>query len=145
VTQPPKATGVLNMYTGFKLDSASQQMLKDRFGYEHQPMGHHVTHEFKPERIEIQREARVQVITKLVSYNVEVLVVDVDGNSKRPDGSFYHLTWSLNKEFGAKPYDSNVLVKHWAEDNANEQKYYKSEWVFHENIHMFLEGRTFDV
>lgn len=41
---------------------------------------------------------------------LECLVVAVDGVTRRPDGSTYHITWSLDREAGRKPVESNVVL-----------------------------------
>jgi hypothetical protein len=41
---------------------------------------------------------------------IEALVVSVDGSCDRPDGSIYHITWSLDPGSGLKPVDSNRLI-----------------------------------
>ncbi|MBB3764139.1 hypothetical protein [Sphingomicrobium lutaoense] len=48
---------------------------------------------------------------------IEALVVSVDGDCDRPDGSIYHVTWSLDPASGCKPVDSNRLIKEagWTE------------------------------
>lgn len=43
---------------------------------------------------------------------LEALVVEIDGTTIRPDGSTYHITWSIDRARGRKPKDSNpVLVE----------------------------------
>jgi len=49
---------------------------------------------------------------------VEAMVVELDGSSKRPDGSTYHITWSL--AHGRKAVESNDVIRdkgwqRWAE------------------------------
>lgn len=42
---------------------------------------------------------------------VQALVVEIDGTTDRHDGSTYHITWSLDRAKGAKPVDSNKVLK----------------------------------
>lgn len=42
---------------------------------------------------------------------VQALVMEVGGTTDRPDGSTYHVTWSIDRESGAKPVHSNNVVK----------------------------------
>lgn len=42
---------------------------------------------------------------------VQALVIEVGGTTDRPDGSTYHITWSIDKRAGAKPVHSNEVVK----------------------------------
>ncbi|PWC34027.1 hypothetical protein [Azospirillum sp. TSO35-2] len=42
---------------------------------------------------------------------VQALVVAIDGTSERPDGSTYHITWSLQGD--RKPVDSNDVIRNY--------------------------------
>lgn len=42
---------------------------------------------------------------------LEAMVVTIDGKSGRPDGSVFHITWSLDKAKGRRPRESNDLLK----------------------------------
>jgi hypothetical protein len=46
--------------------------------------------------------------------SLECLVVELDGTTDRPDGSTYHITWSLGA--GRKPIESNEVLRErgWA-------------------------------
>ena len=41
---------------------------------------------------------------------VQALVVAIDGDTTRPDGSTYHITWSIDRAAGAKPVHSNFVI-----------------------------------
>jgi hypothetical protein len=41
---------------------------------------------------------------------VEALVVSIDGTTERPDGSTYHITWSLEKAKGRRAKESNDVI-----------------------------------
>jgi hypothetical protein len=41
--------------------------------------------------------------------SLECLVVELDGTTRRPDGSTYHITWSLGP--GRRPIESNDLLR----------------------------------
>lgn len=41
---------------------------------------------------------------------VQAMVVRVGGTSGRPDGSTYHVTWSLDRSRGRKPVESNHVI-----------------------------------
>jgi hypothetical protein len=43
--------------------------------------------------------------------SLQALVVSINGSVNRPDGSFYHITWSLDRSNGMKPVMSNDLLK----------------------------------
>ncbi|MFH5923642.1 hypothetical protein [Roseomonas xinghualingensis] len=40
---------------------------------------------------------------------VQALVIEIGGTTDRPDGSTYHITWSLGK--GRKPVESNDVIR----------------------------------
>lgn len=41
---------------------------------------------------------------------LEALVVAIDGSCDRPDGSVFHVTWSLEADKGRKAAESNALL-----------------------------------
>lgn len=41
---------------------------------------------------------------------VEALVVEIDGTTDRPDGSTFHITWSLDRARGRKAVESNHVI-----------------------------------
>lgn len=41
---------------------------------------------------------------------LQALVVAIDGSTDRPDGSTYHITWSLDRRRGRKPVESNAVI-----------------------------------
>lgn len=42
---------------------------------------------------------------------VEAMVVEIDGASDRPDGSTYHITWSLDRARGRGAIESNDVIR----------------------------------
>ena len=43
--------------------------------------------------------------------SLETMVVTIDGDTGRPDGSVFHITWSLDKAKGRQARESNDLLK----------------------------------
>ena len=43
--------------------------------------------------------------------SLECLVVTVDGTTDRPDGSTFHITWSLDKSKGREAKESNDVLR----------------------------------
>jgi hypothetical protein len=41
---------------------------------------------------------------------LQALVVAIDGTTARPDGSVFHITWSLDEARGRKPIESNAVL-----------------------------------
>jgi predicted N-formylglutamate amidohydrolase len=52
-----------------------------------------------------------EVVGYAVERGLEAWVIAVRGNIIRPDGGTYHLTWSLDRELGKRPYHSNALIR----------------------------------
>lgn len=42
---------------------------------------------------------------------LQALVVEIDGTTVRPDGSTYHITWSIDRGQGREPKDSNEVLR----------------------------------
>ena len=42
---------------------------------------------------------------------VEAMVVEIDGTTDRPDGSTYHITWSLDRAKGRRAGESNDVIR----------------------------------
>lgn len=42
---------------------------------------------------------------------VQALVVRLNGTTDRPDGSTYHITWSLDRAAGREPGESNDVIR----------------------------------
>lgn len=41
---------------------------------------------------------------------LQALVVEIDQSIVRPDGSIYHITWSIDRARGREPKDSNAVL-----------------------------------
>ena len=99
------------------LDNESKQKLLEVFPPRWKLVGHHVTYKFgASDKDPLPPAGKYQV----VGYNyiaekrpngsgLEALVVAIDGNTTREDGSVYHITWSHGPAF--RPKDSNDLLK----------------------------------
>lgn len=42
---------------------------------------------------------------------VEAMVVEIDGDHRRPDGGVFHITWSLDRERGRRAVESNEVIR----------------------------------
>lgn len=68
----------------------------------------HVTH---GRYVDVPARVDAQVVGYAIdSTGLEVIVVAIDGTTERPDGSVYHITWSLDPAGGKQPKDSNSLL-----------------------------------
>lgn len=102
------------MYIALVLNERSRKMLKVDFPPKYGDfIGHHITLDFGvPKNTPLPKH---QHKTEVVGYadddkGIEALVVSVNGKVQRPDGSLYHITWSLDRSKGYKPVDSNKLL-----------------------------------
>lgn len=102
------------MYTAYVLDQASRALLKEKFPPRYETfIGHHITQQFgvSPD-VPAPEDADIRVVGYVDSEDgIEALVVSVNGKKQRPDGSIYHITWSIDPSSGYKPKDSNNLLK----------------------------------
>lgn len=95
---------------GWKLSIETRVMLLQRFPRafpqviaDHVTLGHH-------------NELPDNVEAAVVGYasdkvGLEALVVSIDGSTDRPDGSSFHITWSLDRSAGRAAIQSNDVIK----------------------------------
>lgn len=98
---------------GWKLDRSERKELLRRFPPRYgDVIADHVTLQSSalgeplPEPVEARIVGRADDDDSL-----ECLVVTVDGTTHRPDGSTFHITWSLDKSKGRKAKESNDVLK----------------------------------
>lgn len=103
------------MFTGYKLSEATRQILMDLFPPKYPDViGHHVTEQFGVKKTDLAPE--MPVSARIVGYvddgqKVEGFLVEINGSVNRPSGGLYHLTWSIDRSKGAKPVDTNAVLK----------------------------------
>lgn len=101
--------------TGWKLDRQEREALLRDFPprYE-EAVADHVTLEVGGAGL--PPEVRAAIVGRTDDgAGVEAMVVTIDGTTDRPDGSTYHITWSLGS--GRRAVESNDVLKQrgWAE------------------------------
>lgn len=105
------------MYVGYELTENSRQKLMDMFPPKYSRIfGHHITTKFgtnNPNDIPEYTEDTMVVGYADTGDGLEALVVTINGDSKKEDGNFFHITWSLNPE-KYKPVDSNKVVENYS-------------------------------
>lgn len=110
-----KIEDLFEMYTALVLDKKSRQELQKKFPPKYPDfIGHHITLKFgvpKDTKKPSQPKTIEVVGHKDDGKGVEALVVAVNGKTQRPDGSTYHITWSIDRSAGRKPVDSNKVLK----------------------------------
>jgi hypothetical protein len=103
--------------TGWKLPEDERELLLRRFPPRYdKTVADHVTLEVgaTPDT-PLPREVDAKVIGRADDgTSLECLVVEIDGTTDRPDGSTFHITWSLGP--GRSARESNALLrdKGWA-------------------------------
>ena len=96
---------------GWKLDRGERGALLDRFPPRYaEAVADHVTlksgaeHDPLPERVEAEIVGRADD-----KMSLEAMVVTIDGSVDRPDGSTFHITWSLGP--GRRARESNDVLR----------------------------------
>ena len=95
--------------TGWKLRPEQRERLLQRFPPKYgQVIADHVT--LRVGAAALPPRADAQIVGRADDGDsLECLVVEVDGTTDRPDGSTYHITWSLGP--ARKPIESNALLR----------------------------------
>ena len=96
---------------GWKLDRLERGALLRRFPphYE-QAIADHITLEAYAANTPLPPEMSAQIVGRADDGNgVEAMVVALDGSTDRPDGSTFHITWSL--EPGRRAKESNDVIR----------------------------------
>lgn len=101
-------------YQAFELSHDSRSKLAQQYPPKFSEfIGHHITYKRGAKSDQPLPEA---ITFRVVGYacddkGIECFVVEVDGSTIRPDGGTYHCTWSLDREAGFKPVNSNDLLR----------------------------------
>ena len=95
--------------SGWKLDRGEREaLLRDHPPRYDQAVADHVTLEVGGK--DLPREVRSEIVGRTDDgKGVEAMVVTIDGTTDRPDGSTYHITWSLAP--GRRAKESNDVLK----------------------------------
>lgn len=99
------------MYTAYALTEKTRKVLHILYPPKYPEfIGHHITEKFGvPSDASPPDEP---VLVQVVGYidngdGVEGFTVEIDGTSDRPDGGTYHITWSIDRDKGYKPFNTN--------------------------------------
>ncbi len=101
-------------YSALVLTQKSRNHLKSIFPPKYPDfIGHHVTLKFGLDSNELVAPLPDRV--SVVGYvddgeGLETLLVALNGDIDRPDGSRYHITWSLDRSLGRQPVHSNNII-----------------------------------
>ena len=98
---------------GWKLDRAQREELLERFPPQYpDAIADHVTLKSNAQRDQLPAEVVSQIVGRADDQDsLECLVVAIDGSTDRPDGSTFHITWSLDRSKGRKARESNDVLK----------------------------------
>jgi hypothetical protein len=98
---------------GWKLDRAQRTELLEQFPPRYADViADHVTLKTNSKRAELPGPAEAAIVGRADDKDsLECLVVTVNGSTDRPDGSTFHITWSLDKSKGRQARQSNDLLK----------------------------------
>lgn len=96
---------------GWKLDRSEREALLEQFPPRYASViADHVTLETEAEQKPLPPEAKAAIVGRADDGDsLECLVVTIDGTADRPDGSTYHITWSLGP--GRRARESNDVLK----------------------------------
>ena len=96
---------------GWKLDREQREKLLDRFPPRYAgPVADHVTLETDAEDKPLPPEVTAAILGRADDgKGVEAMVVALDGSTARPDGSTFHITWSLAADRRAR--ESNEVIR----------------------------------
>ena len=96
--------------TGWLLDKSDREQLLTRFPPAFaEVVAHHVTLQVGGD-CDLPKEKEGQVVGEIDDgEGVQALVVCIGGTTDRPDGSTYHITWSLRP--GRKAKESNDVIR----------------------------------
>ena len=98
--------------TGWKLPKDERDMLLQRFPpkYENVIADHVTLRVGATSETPLPRKPEAKVVGRADDgESLECLVVDLDGTTDRPDGSTYHITWSLGA--GREARESNDVLR----------------------------------
>jgi hypothetical protein len=103
---------------GWKLDRDQRLELLERFPPRYADVvADHVTLKTSSRREELPGPAEAAIVGRADDEDsLECLVVTINGTTDRPDGSTFHITWSLDKSKGREARESNDVLKErgWA-------------------------------
>lgn len=102
--------------TGWKLPRDVRERLLERFPaqYENVVADHVTLNVGASGDTPLPREVEAEVIGRADDGNsLECLVVRIDGTTDRPDGSTYHITWSLGAARKARESNDLLREKGW--------------------------------
>ena len=101
---------------GWKLDRDQRRELLERFEPQYaEPVADHVTLEVGARAKRLPDPVKAAIVGRSDDgQGVQAMVVTIDGTTDRPDGSTYHITWSLAPGRKAKESNDVIREKGWS-------------------------------
>jgi hypothetical protein len=98
---------------GWKLDRTEREQLLRRFPPRYSDViADHVTLKNNAEKAPLPKSIEAKIVGRADDGDgLECMVVTIDGTTDRPDGSTFHITWSLDKSKGREARESNDLLR----------------------------------
>ena len=98
---------------GWKLDRLQRAELLERFPPRYRDaIADHVTLKSNSERDDLPGPVASAIVGRADDGDsLECMVVTINGTIDRPDGSTFHITWSLDKSKGRQARESNDVLK----------------------------------
>jgi hypothetical protein len=98
---------------GWKLDRSQRDELLEQFPPVYRDtVADHVTLKSNSRSDPVPNNVTAAIVGRADDGDsLECMVVTVDGATDRPDGSIFHITWSLDKSKGREARESNDLLK----------------------------------
>ena len=99
---------------GWAVDEGEREALLSRFPPRYpDAVAHHVTLQAKVARnTPVPPPVTCEIVGEADDgAGVQALVVRIDGTTDRPDGSTFHITWSLDKGRGRRAVQSNDVIR----------------------------------
>jgi len=98
---------------GWKLDRAQREQLLRQFPPRYPDAdADHVTLRSGADRDPLPNDVDAAIVGHADDGDsLETMVVAIDGTTERPDGSTFHITWSLDKAKGRQARESNDLLR----------------------------------
>ena len=100
---------------GWKLDRAQRTELLQQFPPRYDRIdADHVTFRRAPDETELPGEAEAEIVGRADDgAGVEAMVVRLNGTTDRPDGSTWHITWSLAEGRSARESNDVIAARGW--------------------------------
>jgi hypothetical protein len=106
----------MGRFVGWALDREERKALLERFPPRYpEAVADHVTLKFGDRQTKLPTETAGEIVGEADDgQGVQAMVVRIGGTTDRPDGSTYHITWSLAPRRQAKESNEVIREHGWA-------------------------------